>query len=433
MQQNLMELQPELSRLYAVSLQGENVPVYHTAEADYAILVTEDEKPQQVQVRIREPFGQLVIRPMGERTYTLDGGVLTLSMRAGDKWSVELDHDLVRPLFLLCSRYIPRPADATHVFAAGTVTFIGDMELVSGDTVYLEAGAVVHGSFRAEHAEGITITGNGLMVGTLLHEPEPAPRRLMMRFLACRDVRIQGVTMVDGPCWHVVPIACRQVTVEDVNIITLKMCGDGIDVVGSEDVRIEGCFIRTNDDCIVVKANRYDDPLGCKDARNILARNCVLWNAKCGNALEIGYETSCTEICDVAFEHIAVIHCQLEGWQSGGVFTIHNGDRGHVHRIRYSHITVEDAQEKLVDFKILCSKYSVDLQRGQISDITFEHIHVTDGPFPPSIIRGYESELAEKHVVHDIRFRDVTVHGTPVTDRINARMILEMCEGITFA
>ena len=199
MQQNLMELQPELSRLYAVSLQGENVPVYHTAEADYAILVTEDEKPQQVQVRIREPFGQLVIRPMGERTYTLDGGVLTLSMRAGDKWSVELDHDLVRPLFLLCSRYIPRPADATHVFAAGTVTFIGDMELVSGDTVYLEAGAVVHGSFRAEHAEGITITGNGLMVGTLLHEPEPAPRRLMMRFLACRDVRIQGVTMVDGP------------------------------------------------------------------------------------------------------------------------------------------------------------------------------------------------------------------------------------------
>ena len=86
-----------------------------------------------------------------------------------------------------------------------------------------------------------------------------------------------------------------------------------------------------------------------------------------------------------------------------------------------------------MDFKILCSKYSVDLQRGQISDITFEHIHVTDGPFPPSIIRGYESELAEKHVVHDIRFRDVTVHGTPVTDRINARMILEMCEEITFA
>ena len=105
------------------------------------------------------------------------------------------------------------------------------------------------------------------------------------------------------------------------------------------------------------------------------------------------------------------IRDRLEGCQSGGVFTIHNGDRGHVHRIQYRHITVEDAQEKLVDFKILCSKYSVDLQRGQISDIAFEHIHVVEGPFPPSIIRGYESELVEKHVVSDIRFRDFTVHG----------------------
>lgn len=433
MQQKMMELRPELSRLYAVSLQGEDVPVYHTAEADYAILVVCDDAPQRVQVRIRENFERLVIRPLKERDYTLENGTLTLTMRAGDKWSVELDGDLIRPLFLLCSRYIPKPADANHVFAAGTVTFIGDMELASGDTVYLEAGAIVHGSFRADHAEGITITGNGLLVGSLLHEPEPAPRRLMMRFLACQNVQVSGVTLVDGPCWHVVPIACRQVTVRDVNIITLKMCGDGIDVVGSEDVLIEGCFIRTNDDCIVVKANRYDDPMGCKDARNILARDCVLWNAKCGNAMEIGYETSCTEICDVTFEHIAVIHCQLEGWQSGGVFTIHNGDRGHVHRIQYRHITVEDAQEKLVDFKILCSKYSVDLQRGQISDIAFEHIHVVEGPFPPSIIRGYESELAEKHVVSDIRFRDFTVHGTPVTDRLSARMILEMCQDVTFS
>lgn len=123
--QKMMELRPELSRLYAVSLQGEDVPVYHTAEADYAILVVCDDAPQRVQVQIRENFERLVIRPLKERDYTLENGTLTLTMRAGDKWSVELDGDLIRPLFLLCSRYIPKPADANHVFAAGTVTFIG--------------------------------------------------------------------------------------------------------------------------------------------------------------------------------------------------------------------------------------------------------------------------------------------------------------------
>lgn len=45
MQQKMMELRPELSRLYAVSLQGEDVPVYHTAEADYASLVVCDDAP----------------------------------------------------------------------------------------------------------------------------------------------------------------------------------------------------------------------------------------------------------------------------------------------------------------------------------------------------------------------------------------------------
>jgi hypothetical protein len=129
-----------------------------------------------------------------------------------------------------------------------------------------------------------------------------------------------------------------------------------------------------NDDCIAVKAVGYFDERGKKNVKNIHASDCVFWKLACGNAVEIGYETSCDEISGIIFEDIDVIHSQYEGWQSGGVFTIHNGDRAHVKNVIYRDIRVEDAHEKLIDFKIFSSKYSTDKERGKVSDILLEYM-----------------------------------------------------------
>lgn len=94
--------------------------------------------------------------------------------------------------------------------------------------------------------------------------------------------------------------------------------------------------------------------------KNILVEHCVLWNAEPGNAVEIGYEVRCDEISDITFRDLDIVHCEYEGNQSGGVLTIHNADRAHIHDIVYEDIRVEDAQEKFVDIKVLDSKYSLD-------------------------------------------------------------------------
>lgn len=133
--------------------------------------------------------------------------------------------------------------------------------------------------------------------------------------------------------------------------------------------------------------------------RHILVEDCLFWNAEFGNTLEIGYETRCDEITDVVFKNCDVVHCQYEGNQSGGVLTIHNADRAHVHDIVYENIRIEDAQEKFIDIKTLDSKYSRDRERGMVNDIFFKNIEITEGAFPVSIIRGFEmkNEVCRPH------------------------------------
>jgi polygalacturonase len=156
-------------------------------------------------------------------------------------------------------------------------------------------------------------------------------------------VEIRGITVVDGGQWHVVPGGCKNVEIEDINIMSRVCTGDGIDIVGCEDVIVRNSFIRASDDCICIKAASHPDPAANRNVKNILAESCVLWNAEPGNALEIGYELRCDEVCDITFRDIDVVHCEYEGSQSGGVLTIHNADRAYIHDIYYEDIRIEAA------------------------------------------------------------------------------------------
>ncbi len=242
------------------------------------------------------------------------------------------------------------------------------------------------------------------------------------------DITIEGITVINGSNWHVVPTACNSVTIRNLNIFTFGGTGDGIDIVGRTNTSISGCFIRSNDDCIAVKALSRKHPSGCRNVTGVHAHDCVFWNSNWGNALEIGYETRCEEIGDILFENCDIIHADFEGNTSGGTFTIHNGDRALIHDVTYRDIRVEDSRQKLIDIKVTNSKYSVDDQRGQVRGIRFENIAVADGAFPPSILQGCD----ETYQIDNILIKNLTVHGKHITNVIDARLIHEQTSRVIF-
>ncbi len=410
------------SDLYRVGLDGVPAFVYRSEVAHVVLAAAEGET--EVDVVRREPFHAVRVRPLarGIAPEVADGHV-RFRVRVPAKLSVEFDDDDRRPLFILIHGAEPAGsggAPPTYTFRGGKRYDVGEVSLRSGDTVFIEAGAVVHGAFAATDAEGVAIRGRGVLLGGYTRPDGHVPPSI--RAQRCRNFTVQGVTLLDGRAWHVVPAASVGVLVEDCNIISGADVADGIDVVSCENVVIRGCFIRTKDDCIAVKA------VGDGPARGVDVSGCVLWNAEWGNALEIGYETRAAEMTDIRFHNIDVVHCEFEGNQSGAVFSIHNGDRARIERVLYEDIRVEDAREKLVDLKVLHSRYSQDAERGLVRDVQFRDVRVVGGPFPVSIIRGYD----DSHRVENVSFDGLMVHGQRITSANAARMVVELARHVRF-
>ncbi|MCL2665088.1 MAG: glycosyl hydrolase family 28 protein [Defluviitaleaceae bacterium] len=332
------------------------------------------------------------------------------------------------PLAIFIIEAEEKPEGVTREFLPGFHN-AGEIILKSGDSVYLHEGAVVCGNIFAEDAENIIVSGPGVfdVTGYPL-------RQMKRRFLAlhrCKNVVLKDFTVIGSETWVIVPMASDKVVISGVNVLTWIMSGDGIDLCGCTNVVVEGCYVRVADDCVAVKALHLETPqiYGARDIKNIVVSNCVLWNDQPGNALEIGYETRTEEISDIVFEDCDVIHCMREGWQSGGVFTIHNGDRANIHDIVYKNIRVEDAREKLIDFKVLKAVYTRDETRGQIRNITLEDIAITGGEFAPSIIRGWEDK--PPHLVGPVTIKNLTYMGKRATNLLNARIVAELSTDVT--
>lgn len=369
-----------------------------------------------------------VLRPLSRGVLPeILGNRLCFSAPVPSKWSLEFPGSQEPPVFffLYAAEPEPDPGEGVRVFAPGE-HHVDELVLHSGETLYLAEGAVLHAHLVAVGERNVTVCGRGILD---IDGEYSGKGRRMTHLYDCSGLTFRDITMTGSYGWSLVFTGCRDVTVDGVNILTWRCTGDGIDVVGFSDVTVRGCFIRTADDCIAIKATDYRGEAGLRDVRRVSVSDCVLWNAVPGNGIEIGFETRCEEIADIRFSDIDLIHCEHEGWQSGASIAIHNGDRARIHDVVYRNIRIEDSVDKLFDFKVLRSNYSKDEKRGSIGQILVENVAVISGAFPPSILSGYAPEDA---LVRDVRFAHVTAYGQPIRSAVECRMVAERTKNIVF-
>ena len=151
-----------------------------------------------------------------------------------------MDNDLKRPLLILSSCYVaPRSKGETYYFRKGQIYNVGNLELKSGESAYLEEGCVVCGRIYSNMADNVRVSGNGILYGGVWHKPDENGGRLMASFYLGKHILVEGISVVDNGVWNVVPGACRDVIIRDVNIMSRLVTGDGIDIVGCEEVLVE--------------------------------------------------------------------------------------------------------------------------------------------------------------------------------------------------
>ncbi len=444
---------------FEVRVDGQEAPVLDTEVA--GIVSFASPGPVAVEIRPRDDVKRVDVRPKSLGiAAALEEGVIRLRLERPCQVSVELNGESERVLYLFFDPPDQPPPGGANVrrFEPGRIHEVGAIELGSGETLYIPAGAIVRGTVSARDATGVRVLGRGI-----LQSPGKGRQQgNMIRLERCRDVRIEGITILDSQTWTVVPVLCDGVEVRGVKLVNWQFGSDGVDLVSSRHVRISDSFLRDNDDCVALKAMPWgegeapwESRAQAEDVSDVVVEHCVLWNMAWGNALEIGFELRSALVEKVLFQDLDVIHTVR-----GAVLSIHNGDSATVRDVRYRDIRVEDARHKLIDLAIFLSQYSVDRPkdkaeierhylhgawdgvqkvppaeraaharyRGHVRGVLFEDVRVVDGPLPFSIVSGYDA----LHLVEDVRLVGLRYLDLSLADAAAAKLFLENARGIRF-
>ncbi len=211
----------------------------------------------------------------------------------------------------------------------------GTLFLRSGVELHLEEGAFLEGSgdiarypnppgaftdgadqwrgralILAQDAEHVAVTGQGIVCGNGRLFPEGhaayAQRPFLLRFVSCRDVRIEGVSLREPAAWTCVFQNCEDVDVRGIRIDShCNSNNDGIDIDSCRRVRISGCSIDSGDDALCLKST-LPFPGG-----DIEVRECVLKSHAA--AVKFGTESYGD------LRNVRIHHCRIEGAELGAV------------------------------------------------------------------------------------------------------------------
>jgi hypothetical protein len=371
----------------------------------------------QVEVTATAAVQNVKIRPESAGIIaTANGNTVTFTISKPQLLSIEINDNIEKPLLLFANppeTEIPDKDDPNVIFfEEGMIHDRGRFALLSGQTVYIAPGAIVRGAIIADSRENIRIMGRGILSGELFTKAEAR----MIELNRLKNVLVEGITIVDSKDWTIPVMGCDDVIIRNVKIVENTGWADGIDIVGSRNVTVDGCFIHTKDDCIALKAGityfSSFNPQGI--VKNIVVKNSVIWNGKHGNGLEIGAETRTDTIRDVTFENIDLIHTEIPPYHDDqGAIVMHHAERAVITNVLYKDIRIEDPDFYLFYILVYYQDiYSLDSKRGKIENIRFENIAVTNtrGALY-SVIKGYDAT----HKVQNLVFKNVTINGNKVT------------------
>ncbi len=261
--------------------------------------------PFAVELTASRPLGRFVIRPKsrGLKGVT-EGPRLRFTLPKPDNLYIEIEEQPALCLFANPpERPAPKPDDPNVVYFGPGVHRPGRFTLRDGQTIYIAGGAVVYGTVSGSPSRA-KILGRGVL-------DENYDGHVVSLFKASQ-VEVEGVILRNGGGWQNILTACRDVTYRNVKVISFGNSGDGINPVGSQNVTLEGCFLRCTDDCVAIKAPRRE-----QFVEYISVLNCTMVGYAFSDGLTVGFETNgphvrdiqvrnCDIVEDVTFEDCAV-------------------------------------------------------------------------------------------------------------------------------
>lgn len=406
------------------------------------------DEPVEITVKPKYPFYTADVRP-----HDFDGTVEIIP-------NVEIKIGMNKPQYFTVEPYGRNRA--LHVFADGIKEYgtevnakdviyfgagthdAGIMELKSGQTVYIDEGAVVYATVKAFYAENIRIIGRGILDNSrnkekILYEQNVENNSVAVNneyrdnavsLVCCKNVEIDGITIRDSLLYNIDVFSCENVNINAIKIIgSWRFNTDGVHFANCIDCSLKNSFVRTFDDSINVRGHanweydRWLDVIG-KDyiftCKNVKIENCIVWN-DWGKCLQLGTETYGEEVAGVIFKNCKLIHVT-----PGGAMNAFLVDNAVIHdccfrsidiefdaNLPYSKIQKSDDDIYCYDGKFEANSYIVNFRTekhleyslikseeelGYISDITVENVNIFAKQKPTFAFFGQNPKSCVKNI-----------------------------------
>ena len=220
--------------------------------------------------------------------------------------------------------------------------------------------------------------------------------------IRCKNVRIEGITIVNSPFWTVNPEFCENVTVDRVTIANpLSPNTDGINPESCRYVHISNCHISVGDDCITLKSGRDLQARNLNAPNeNITITNCTMLAGHGG--VVIGSEMS------GGVKKVVISNCVFDGTDRGIRIKSTRGRGGVVEDIQINNIVMRNIQEEAIVLDMLYSKMPIE----PVTDRTpiFRNINISNvtgsDVLIPIKIRGLEESP-----ISNISFTNINIDG----------------------
>lgn len=347
-----------VSKYYEVKVNGQLVPVFHaglnvyfasfdfTGNADVTVTATYKSAGYSGQTTNKEFIkieengywrGAATVRPLSKNIRpTLTGNEVRFSLIEAGQYSVEragTGHYKDDALILFANRPETRLPDLTaqNVIHLKAGIHNRHIDLKSGQTLYMDAGAVLFGSINVWDAKNVSILGRGTVV---YYGPQSETRddgwknqKNWHPLTTCnvQGLTVKGVTFVGrSRTWTIQTHTTFDAVFDNIKILAVNpqnINGDGIDWYGGGKVKVLNSFIRSMDDCFAffTPNSSLDMWATTKDTegevKDIYIENCVLWTTL-ANVFRIGFSGQALMTDRITMKNTDVIHISKGEWHA---------------------------------------------------------------------------------------------------------------------
>lgn len=218
----------------------------------------------------------------------------------------------------------------------------------------------------------------------------------------CKNILIEGITIVRSPMWEIHPVLSQNITVRGVQIHSHGPNNDGCDPESSRDILIERCVFNTGDDCIAIKSGRNNDGRRVNvPSENIVIRDCAMMDGHGGVVL--GSEIS------GSVRNVFVENCKMDSPNLDRALRFKsNAQRGGVlENVFMRNIQIGRLSEAVLTIDLLYEEGARGAFMPIVRNVSLDHITSSASP-RVMYIRGFDGAVIDKIRITNSVFSGVT-------------------------